>query len=210
VAFTYPLMLDVSDRLIVIIGGGSVAARKATGLLEAGATRVQVVAPEPSPDLPEGVELIRDSYRPEHLDGASLVFAATDEPDVNAQVVRDAHARKLLVSRADATEEDAGDFTTPAKFTQGPVIVAVSAGGNPALAATIRAGLAWRFDKRWAVMAEAMQQLRPQIMSNQNLTPAQRTAIFRNLAGEDALYLLARDGTDALLAWLVERHPEFA
>ena len=35
--FAYPLMLDVSDRLIVIIGGGAVAARKAATLLECGA-----------------------------------------------------------------------------------------------------------------------------------------------------------------------------
>src|SRR4051794_37590699 len=37
---TYPLLLDVTDRSIVIVGGGAVAVRKAEGLLAAGATRV--------------------------------------------------------------------------------------------------------------------------------------------------------------------------
>ena len=210
VAFAYPLMLDVSDRLIVIVGGGSVAARKASGLVEAGAKRIRVVAPEISADLPEGVEQLREQYQVGFLDGASVVFAATDNPELNARVVRDARARNILVSRADATDDDHGDFSTPAKFTQGPVIVTVSAGGNPALAATIKAGLQWRFDKRWAVMAEAMQQIRPRVLAHPSLTPQQRTAILRTLAGEDALYVLARDGIDALLTWLVERHPEFA
>ena len=41
----YPLLLDVTDRPVVIIGGGGVASRKAEGLLEAGATRIRMVAP---------------------------------------------------------------------------------------------------------------------------------------------------------------------
>ncbi|MBA2707323.1 MAG: bifunctional precorrin-2 dehydrogenase/sirohydrochlorin ferrochelatase, partial [Gemmatimonadaceae bacterium] len=138
--YAYPLMLDVSQRLIVIVGGGAVAVRKAAGLLDAGATRIRVVAPEISNDLARGIEHVKDNYRSDHLNGASLVFAATDHADVNAQVVRDAHARNLLVGRADAADGDLdalGDFATPAKFTQGPVTVAVSAGGNPALAAAI-------------------------------------------------------------------------
>ena len=47
----YPLMLDVTDRLVVVVGGGAVAARKVAGLLAAGARRVRVVAPRLHPDL---------------------------------------------------------------------------------------------------------------------------------------------------------------
>ena len=202
-------MLDVSRRLIVIIGGGAVAARKARGLIEAGAMRVRAVAPEFAEDFPEGVERVRETYRSEHLANAGLVFVATNNREVNACVVRDAHARNVLVNRADSGEdEEESDFSTPAKFTQGPVTVAVSAAGSPALAAVIRDGLRWRFDKRWAVMAEAMQTLRPRILAANNLSSEQRTTIFRELASDDALYLVARDGLDALVTWLNERHPE--
>src|SRR5438874_11292581 len=45
----YPLMLDLRDRLVVIVGGGAVAARKARGLLDAGATRVRVISPTFTP-----------------------------------------------------------------------------------------------------------------------------------------------------------------
>ena len=209
VSCAYPLMLDVSSRLIVIIGGGSVASRKVRGLLEAGATRIRVVALKLSAELPEGIERINQPYSSGHLEGAGLVFAATDSAETNARIVSDAQARGLLVCRADAAG-DSGDFSTPAKFTQGPVIVSVSAAGNPALAATIRDGLKWRFDKRWAIMAEAMKTLRPRILSHKTLSPEQRKAIFHTLASEDALYVLARDGMEALGALLLERHPELS
>src|SRR6478609_7363439 len=97
---TYPLMLDVSDRLIVIVGGGAVAARKAAGLIECGATRIRCVSPTFEPKMPPGVERIDGRYGPHHLDGAGLVFAATDDPAVNAAVVRDARNRGILVNRA--------------------------------------------------------------------------------------------------------------
>jgi precorrin-2 dehydrogenase/sirohydrochlorin ferrochelatase len=203
------MMLDVSRRLIVIIGGGAVAARKARGLIDAGASRVRAVAPQFADDFPDGIERLTELYRPDHLADAALVFAATNDASVNAQVVHDAHARNLLVNRADANDDDAdSDFSTPAKFTQGPVTVTVSAAGNPALAAVIRDGLRWRFDKRWAVMAEAMQTLRPRILAARELSGEQRSAIFRELASDDALYLVARDGVDALSAWVIQRHPE--
>jgi precorrin-2 dehydrogenase/sirohydrochlorin ferrochelatase len=96
------MILDVTGRTVVIIGGGEVAARKARGLLDAGAGFVKCVAPEFSPDLPVEVERVPEQYRPTHLEGANLVFAATNLPEVNEQVVRDAHARHLLVNRADA------------------------------------------------------------------------------------------------------------
>ena len=204
-------MLDVSTRLIVIIGGGAVAARKAQGLLDAGATRVRIVACELSSGLPTTVELIRAAYHPDHLTGASLVFAATNNPDVNAQIVRDAHARSLLVCRADSDDDDApGDFATPAQLKRGQITVTVSASGNPALAAAVRNGMAQRWDNRWSDMAAAMQTLRPLVLAAPGLATPQRAEIFRTLATDDALAVLATDGFDALKRWLIERHPQLS
>src|SRR5258708_7438706 len=131
-------MLDVSERLIVIIGGGSVAARKAKGLLDAGAMRVRIVAPDFCSDIPGSIERITESYDVRLLEGAGLVFAATDNPEVNAAVVRDAHRLGLLVCRADYADEDAGDFSTPAVLREDDLVVTVSASGNPTLAAAVR------------------------------------------------------------------------
>jgi len=195
----YPILLDVSERLIVIVGGGSVAVRKATGLLEAGATRVRVVAPEIDSRMPARVELIREPYRTEHLEDAQIVFAATNSPQVNNAVWRDCDKRGILVNQVD--DPAASDFTTPAQLRRGPVTIAVSA-GSPALSVLIRDALSRQFDDRWSRMAEAMQRLRPELQSDKRLSDESRQQAFRELASDEAMSVLARDGIEGLRAWL--------
>lgn len=197
----YPLILDVADRLIVIVGGGNVACRKVKGLLEAGATRIRVISPEFLADFPD-VEKVKSKFEPRHLDGAALVFAATDSNEVNDAVVEECHLRNIWVNRADSQD---GDFTTPAMFRKGAVTIAVSAAGAPALAAAIRDGIAHRFDPRWARMAEAMQTLRPELIDK--LPPGARRAAMLDLAGEEAMALLDAQGYPALKTWISQRYP---
>ena len=203
-AFNYPLMLDLTHRLVVVIGGGAVAARKAGGLLDAGATRVRVVSPAFHAKMPEGVDRVIGSYEPCHLDGAGLVFAVTNSAEVNDAVVRDATARGLLVNRADADDANPGDFATPAMFRQGSVAVTVSA-GSPALSAVIRDRLRDNWDPRWTRMAEAMQSMRPQIVADPALSPDRRAAMFRWLATEEALAIMEKEGVAGVMkqAWRV-------
>ena len=203
---TYPLLLDVTDRLVVIVGGGAVAVRKAVGLLEAGATKVRCVSPTFDADLPATVERVAGAYEPRHLDGAGLVFACTDQSEVNDAVVRDARRRGVLVSRADSDDETPGDFITPAKLRQGPVIVTVSA-GSPALAVLIRDGIAERWDARWSKMAEAMQVLRPLVLQAHGLDGRRRASLFRDLATAEAMNVLDDGGIDALKQWLARKYP---
>ena len=200
----YPLMLDVTSRLVVIIGGGAVAVRKVKGLLEASATRVRVVSPTFHAEMPADVERITATYQPSQLDGAQLVFAATDSPAVNEQVVADARQRGVLVSRAD--DGDAGDFVTPARFQEGEVIVTVTA-GSPALAVVIRDELAQRIDRRHLQMAHAMRELRPGIVGS-GLAPERRAAVFRDLASDEAMNALDANKVEGLRGWIRQRYPE--
>jgi siroheme synthase-like protein len=202
-------MLDVADRLVVIVGGGAVAARKVKGLIECGAKRVRCVSPTFDAGMPAGVERIEAKYESRFLDGATLAFSATDDPAVNAAVVRDARARGALVSRADSAEDgEPGDFATPAKFVDGTVTVTVSAGGNPALAALIRDRIQSRWDPRWSCMADAMRTIRPLITRRADLSPQRRQEIFRELAGETALAIVAEHGPEALRRYLAAQFAE--
>lgn len=200
----YPLMLDVSERPIVIIGGGSVAARKARGLLDAGATRITVIAPEFCDAIPSPVQRVTAPYTADHLTGAGLIFAATDNPDVNAAVVRDAHQLGLLVSRADSTEDDAGDFSTPAVLREENLVVTVSAGGSPALAASLRDELQSQLSPRWSKMASAMRTLRPRALNIASIE--KRRDVLRDIANPTAMDILDNDGVEALWNWLRQRH----
>jgi siroheme synthase-like protein len=205
----YPMMLDVADRLVVIVGGGAVAARKAAGLIECGANRVRCVAPAFDPGMPGEVDRVVTRYSAGHLDGAALAFAATDDPAVNAAVVRDARARGILVNRADADDAEPGDFVTPARLHEHAVTVTVSA-GSPALAALIRDGVRQRWDDRWSRMADAMQVLRPTILRQAALPETRRREVFRALATPAALDALAEGGMDGLRVWLAGRFPELS
>ena len=159
----YPILLDISGKTILIVGGGGVAVRKAKGLLAAGAGCVRLVALQIDEQMADGVERIIGPYEPKHMDGASLVFAATDDPRINQQVVSDAKSRGIWANRADADEEATGDFALPAIHRRGDFVVAVSTGSSPALAAKVRDELARHVDPRWTKMAEAMRILRPKI-----------------------------------------------
>src|SRR5207249_3586946 len=143
---------------------------------------------------PASVERVSESYSREHLSGAALVFAATDDPGVNDAVVRDARAMNILVSRADGDERNSADFATPAMIRRGPVLVTVSTGGSPALAAKLRDTIEQNLDERFVKMAELMQMLRPKIHAIQSLALSRRREVFRALASDEALDVLHAGG----------------
>jgi len=203
----YPIVLDVTQRLAVIVGGGAVAARKAAALIDAGATCIRVVAPNITGDFDARIDRIHRPYTPEHLEGAALVFAATDDTAVNDAVVRDAQSRGMLVNRADGHDADngpGGDFVTPARLRDDDVTVAITA-GSAALSAYIRDRVADRWDARWSLMARAMRSLRREILAIGSAE--QRRAIFHTLASDEAIELLAREGESALRRWINQKFP---
>lgn len=206
VNFNYPVFLDLSNRLAVIIGGGAVASRKAKGLLEAGCANVRAIAPEFSEQLPPEVHRITEEYEVRHLDGASIVFAATNSPQVNQRVVRDAEARNLLVCRADNDDLMPGNFSNPAVYRDRALGLAVSAGGSPLLAVEIRDRIVEKLSPSYAALAEAMQELRPRIRSLPGLDISGRRVIFADLASSEAMAVLSSKGKDALWQWLRKRH----
>ena len=149
----YPLVLEGSRLIALVVGGGRVALRKITALLESGA-RVHVVAPR----IDSGIEALqaqsgslritREPYDPGQLGDALLVIAATSDPRLNAQIAEDARIRGRLVNVVDAPE--LGNCSTPALHRAGDLVVAVSAGGVPNAAARIRDAIGERLDARYS------------------------------------------------------------
>ncbi|WP_211658452.1 uroporphyrinogen-III C-methyltransferase [Phytoactinopolyspora halophila] len=136
----YALLLDLTGRRVVVVGGGPVAARKASPLVDAGADLV-VVAPALCEPL---AELVADGharweprqYRPGDLDGAWLVHTATGERDVDSIVADEAETARIWCVRAD--DAGAASAWTPAVARVGDVLVAVSGGGDPGRAKALR------------------------------------------------------------------------
>jgi precorrin-2 dehydrogenase/sirohydrochlorin ferrochelatase len=143
----------------VVVGGGEVADRKARKLLQARA-KVVVISPEVKPELASmAAEVRRRPYREGDLEGAFLVFAATDRRDVNAAVAREARERGVPVNVADNPTE--GDFALPSTLRRGRLQVAVSTGGaSPTLARRIRRELEDAFGFEWAGVVEELNKAR--------------------------------------------------
>ena len=149
----YPIVLNMRGRLAVVIGGGAVAERKIAALLEAGAT-VRTVSPVIAPQLKtlvdeQRIAWERKSFEAADLDGATLVFAATDDERVNAEIVAAARARGVLVN--DASKGDRGDFATPAVHRRDSLTIAIDTGGTaPAVAKLVREQLGALLDRALA------------------------------------------------------------
>lgn len=165
----YPLMLDGAQLRALVVGGGAVALRKTRGLRAAGA-RVRVVAPALDEALlalaadDEMVSATRRAYAAGDIGDAALVVAATDDRVVNARVAADARAAGRLVNVADAPAE--GNCWTAAVHRAGDLVVAVTAGGAPAVAARVRDAIAARFDARYAAAAARLAGLRARLLAD--------------------------------------------
>ena len=139
-ALVYPLSLRVQGRRVVVVGGGSVAVRRVAGLRAAGGD-VLVVAPDLSPTLADLaarglITAHRRDYAPGDLDGAWLVLACTDQPQVNAAVAADAERQRVWCVRADDAAASAA--WVPAVGRVAGATVAINAGRNPRRAARLR------------------------------------------------------------------------
>jgi uroporphyrin-III C-methyltransferase/precorrin-2 dehydrogenase/sirohydrochlorin ferrochelatase len=140
----YPTALRLLGRAVLVVGGGPVAARRAKGLLDAGA-RVTVVAPVASTALQELADAglltwEQRTYRPSDVDGVWFVQTATGDSAVDAQVSADAGAQRVWC--VNASDHEASAAWTPAVAEVDDVKIAVNAGGDPRRAMAVRDAVA--------------------------------------------------------------------
>lgn len=128
----YPVFLDLKNRFCLVIGGGKVAERKVQVLIRFGA-RVKVVAPSFTKRLlyleEKGkIEIVKRDYKREDLNGAFIVFAATDRKDINHEIKKDADEMGVLTNVVD--DPEFCDFIVPSIIKKGPVTIAISTSGT--------------------------------------------------------------------------------
>ena len=201
-----PIFIDVKGRLCLVVGGGDVAQRKVSVLLEAGAA-VKAVAPEFSGAFAglHAVECVTERFQPGHLDGAVLVIAATDDSAVNQEVSRQARARNIPVNVVD--NPDLCTFIMPSILDRSPLLVAFSSGGaSPVLARMLRGKLETMIPQGYGHLTAFCARLRDTVKARV-ANPAMRRIFWENvLEGAIAEKVLAGDetGAETMLTNLLE------
>lgn len=138
-----PLALNCTGRKVLLVGGGPVATRKCTNLLEAGA-EITLVTPDASDRLQKYAEQgkltwHRRVFSDEDLDGAWLVFIAVNDEKVGRHIAQLCQERCIWFWVGGSPEESA--FWSMAQARQQGVTVAVSASRRPRLAKELAAKL---------------------------------------------------------------------
>lgn len=142
-----PLLLDLTDRPVLAVGGGPVSARRVQALVEAGA-EVHLVSPFVCEDVVDLVDAGQVRWSPRDvvdadLDDVWLVHTATGDRALDAHVSRRCTERHIWC--VNATDQTAATAHVPARHRvetpDGPVDLAVNA-GDPRRAVSIRNRLA--------------------------------------------------------------------
>src|SRR5919199_5293 len=138
----FAAFLDLVGRRVVVVGGGNVATTKVRALVPCRPAALVVIAPDASAHIRHearagNVQWQARPYAAADLDGAALVFGATDDRDLNARVAADARRRNIPVLAVDDVPNC--DFIAPAIVRRGDLTIAIStAGRSPAMARRVR------------------------------------------------------------------------
>jgi uroporphyrin-III C-methyltransferase/precorrin-2 dehydrogenase/sirohydrochlorin ferrochelatase len=201
-----PIFLNVKDKLCLVVGGGGVARRKASLLVNAGA-RVKVVAPELSAtfaDIPD-IEHVAEYFQSAHLDGAVLVIAATGDSAVNRDILQHAQARNIPVNVVDNPK--LSTFIMPSVLDRSPLMVAFSTGGaSPVLAKMLRSKLETHIPQGYGRLTAFAARFRDTVKAHV-ADPAMRRIFWETvLEGAVAEKVLASDeaGAESMLLSMLE------
>jgi precorrin-2 dehydrogenase/sirohydrochlorin ferrochelatase len=210
----YPISLNLASRRCLVVGGGAVAERKVNGLLAAGAHTV-VISPDVTLKLRQYAQEGRISLHERELihadfEGESLVIAATDDPALNALIVR--RARKLGIWANAVDDPVCSDFIAPAVVERGNLTIAISTGGaSPALAAAVRRRLEAQFGDEYGALVELLGAFRDEV-KEAIPEPAVRGQFWQALLARDLdvlLDMLRRDQAEGARQWIEENLREW-
>jgi precorrin-2 dehydrogenase/sirohydrochlorin ferrochelatase len=181
----YPVLLDLTGKKVLVVGGGQVAQRKVETLLEYEA-KIYIIARSLTNKLNEMVEFkkvvfLGKELLPHHLDGAFLVIAATNDKALNHRVSEEAKRRGMLVNAVDQPADC--NFIVPSIIRRGDLLVAISTSGkSPAMAKRIREKLEWQFGPEYETTLKLMGRVREAVLAS-GLPQSENSRIFHAIAG---------------------------
>lgn len=178
-----PLFWNPKSRKCLVVGGGDVATRKVSLLLQCGVS-VSIVSPRLSRNLQESVNRGQVAYTAREfslsdLDGIDLVIAATDNSALNQSIAQSCKQRNILVNVVDSRDTSSVIFGS--LVDRDPVQVAVSSGGaSPVLARSLRSRLEAYIPAAFGELSKLVSTYRPVVKSTLH-SPHERQKFWESI-----------------------------
>ncbi len=137
----FPMFVDLSDKNVVVVGGGRIASRRVQTLLQF-TRNITVVAPQVSPEMQElaragQVELQKRPVKRSDFSMAFMVIAATNDLKLNDDIYRVCKEEGIYVNVS--SDREKCDFYFPGVYIQDEIVVGVTASGiDHAMARRVR------------------------------------------------------------------------
>jgi len=182
--------LDLRKKKCLVVGGGKVAERKVRSLLKSQAV-VTVLSPKLNAGLmhlfqKNRIKFIPRKYRQDDLRRFSLIFAATDDKEVNKRISQDAKKRDLWINVVD--QPRLCTFLVPAVFERGDLKIAISTNGkSPALAKKLKKELEKTFGKEYANLLKLLGSIRDKLKKLYPEDERKRKTILAKIVYSDLL-----------------------
>ena len=188
----FPAFLKLENLRVLLVGGGNVGLEKLTAILRSSpATVVTIVSLSFLPELRAlaagypHLRLIERGWLETDLDGADIVFAATDDPALHRRIKAAARTRRLLVNVADTP--DLCDFYLSSVVQKGQLKVAISTNGkSPTVAKRVRAMLEETLPEELDEVLQQMTVIRGKVAGDFAAKVKSLNAVTAELAGGKA------------------------
>ncbi|MGN7178309.1 siroheme synthase [Paenibacillus sp. FSL R5-0490] len=201
----FPLLMNLDYKKVVIVGGGHVARQKAEALLPTKA-QVSLISPTVTEKLQQYINkgLLtwkEKSFEPADLDDAALIFAVTNDEEVN-NAVEEAAQHWQLLSRADA--KGRVDFINPAVVRRGEFVLTVStSGGSPGLTRKVKGELAEQYGEHYAQYVSFLKEARQRIL--EKFTGNEKKQLLAELLDPQLLEWMEQGDKQKCEDWLLKR-----
>jgi siroheme synthase-like protein len=202
----YPILLNLTNKQVVVVGGGVIATRKIKNLLDAQA-RVLIISPEIAPALQtlvdnEQVDWVNELYQRDMLNEYMplLVIATTDDARVNQTVAQDAQRIRAWINIADGSSDES-DFSNMAILNQPPLTIALSTNGtSPALLHHLKAEVGSAIGDEYSILADWLGEIRQPVKSG-IYTQSDRKNLYQQILDSEIITLLRQGKRDD--AWQI-------
>ncbi len=162
--FSYPLILDLKNKPVLVVGAGLIAFQKCNALLKAGA-QITLISPELNPifrKIKSKLKWIKKKYDGRTLEPYYLVVAATNDSDCHRTLFVKARKQKKWINVVDVPEFC--NVIVPAQIQKGKILLSISTGGQaPAFSGYLKKYFEPFVTNDLVKFAELLAKLRPQI-----------------------------------------------